>query len=163
MASSDESFFQRNSSCLWFGGGCCSCLVILLIAMVALPVGGIAALFTGLRSSDVYQVALERAQSDPTVVEALGEPIEPGILFSGSINFSGSSGEADYSVPLRGPRGRATLYVIGQKRAGEWTFELMEVEIQDTGERVDLLGADGSSGSLAPGAAARAEEGDNSA
>ncbi len=106
-------------------------------------VGFIAAIFVvimgAMRASDAYQIAMSRARQHPAVVDALGEPIEGGWFVSGNISVSGASGEADLSVPLSGPQGSGTLYVVADKVAGEWIFERMEVAFADSGERVNLL------------------------
>lgn len=130
-----------NRSCLWAAGGCCGCLALLMGLMVILPVGGGVALFQGLKSSDVYTGAVDAARADARVVDELGEPIETGLLFSGSINTSPNSGDADFSIPLSGPKGDAKLYVVAAKRAGVWEFELLEIEIERTGARFDLRGS----------------------
>jgi hypothetical protein len=69
----------------------------------------------------------------------LGEPIELGFWISGSINISGPTGNADFSVPLSGPKGAGRLYIVGEKSAGKWSFDLLEVEIDGRDERIDLL------------------------
>jgi hypothetical protein len=71
------------------------------------------------------------------VRKLLGEPIEEGWLFSGSIHVTGPSGAARLAVPLRGPRARGTLLVAARKREGEWAFERAEVQVGS--ERLDLL------------------------
>ena len=156
-----------NRSCLWAAGGCCGCLALIFLLLLVVPVGGGVALFQGLKSTDAYQQAVTAAQQDPRLIEALGSPIETGLLFSGSINTSGSSGEADFSIPLKGPDGRATLYVVAIKTAGRWTFEVLEAEIESSGERFDLRGSlpsrllpdgdDGSAEGLAVGSEAANE------
>ena len=139
-----KSWWGRNW--MWaVPSGCLGCLL--------LPAGCVAAIgflvFGLFRTSDVYTEALERAREDLRVVEALGEPIEPGWWMMGSINISGPSGDADFSLPLSGPDGSGTLYVVAEKSAGEWAFETLLVEIDGTGERIDLLG-DGPRARAAP-------------
>jgi hypothetical protein len=114
------------------------CLVLVLIGAV-FGVGLAGLIFTGLKSSGPYSQALELARQNREVVEALGEPIEAGWLASGSVSIVGSSGEAELSIPIHGPRNRGTIYVIAEKRAGQWDFELLEVEIEGLSERIDLL------------------------
>jgi Cytochrome oxidase complex assembly protein 1 len=92
-----------------------------------------------IKSSDAYQMALQRAKADPKVVSALGEPIVEGFFSSGNINESGSSGSADLSIPVSGPKGEAEIYVIAKKSAGKWTFSDLLVEIKKTEDRIDLL------------------------
>jgi hypothetical protein len=92
-----------------------------------------------MRTSDAYQIAMSSAREHPAVIDALGEPIEVGWFVSGNINVNGASGEANLSVPLNGPRGSGTLYIVADKVAGEWIFERMEVALADSSERVNLL------------------------
>jgi hypothetical protein len=97
------------------------------------------AVMGAMRSSDAYTIAMSAAKGHPAVVDALGEPIEVGWFVSGNISVNGASGEADLSIPLNGPRGSATLYVVADKIAGQWEFERMEVELDESRERVSLL------------------------
>jgi hypothetical protein len=123
----------------WIGCGCGGCLVaILLVVGLIAAIGGLA--FFGLKQADAYKLALERAQHNPAVIAALGEPIEAGLLVSGSVNISGPTGSADISIPISGPEGKGTIYVVATKSAGQWEFSTLEVEIHATGERIDLLG-----------------------
>ena len=106
-------------------------------------VGFIAAIFMvvmgAMRTTDAYQIAMSKARQHPAVIDAIGEPIEVGWFVSGNISVSGTSGEADLSVPLNGPQGSGTLYIVADKVAGEWIFERMEVALADSMERVNLL------------------------
>ena len=101
-------------------------------------------LFSNIKESEAYTEAIAIAQQDPRVIEVLGEPIEPGFFLSGSVNFSGSTGEADIQIPLSGPKGSATLYVVAHRSAGEWEFERLEVDGMEFPRRVDLLDSDDS-------------------
>lgn len=94
--------------------------------------------FSMFRSSEPYQQALERARQNQQVVAALGTPIEPGWLMAGSINDSGATGEADFSLPIAGPKGKGTIYINARKAAGRWEFRVLVVEL-DNGTRIDLL------------------------
>ena len=97
--------------------------------------------FGAMKSSDAYQTALAKAKADPRVVNALGSPIKAGFFVSGSTNVSGSSGQADLTVPISGPNGKGTIYVVASKFAGEWAFSKLIVEVGKTGERIDLTEA----------------------
>ncbi len=117
------------------------------------PVGGLGALvlFTGaialfaylvfglMKSSDVYKMAIAKAKAHPSVQEAIGAPIEAGLLISGEISQGGSSGHADLSIPVSGPDGEATIYILADKSAGQWKFTTLVMEINETRERIDLL------------------------
>jgi cytochrome oxidase complex assembly protein 1 len=92
-----------------------------------------------MKSSDAYKTALTKAKSDPRVVSALGSPIADGWFVGGKTNVSGTSGQADMTVPISGPKGKGTLYFVATKFAGQWSFSKLMVEIGSTGQRIDLI------------------------
>ena len=96
-------------------------------------------LFGTMKTSGAYKDALTKARADSAVVQALGSPIKEGFFVSGSVNVSGSSGDADLSIPISGPNGKATVYVKATKSMGEWQFQELAVQVKQTGERIDLL------------------------
>ncbi len=96
-------------------------------------------LFEELRSSEVYQMALKEAKSNPDVVQVLGEPVEPGWWLNGSIEVNGPTGQADLAIPISGPKDSGTLYVIAQKTAGQWQFVTLKVVVDSQNERINLL------------------------
>ena len=112
------------------------CLLVLLLAF-----GGCVSLFVGafaaMKNTGAYTQAVERARSHPDAVARLGEPIEAGWLLQGRFDDHGATGEAAYSVPVHGPRGRGTLHVEARKHAGRWTFEWLEL-VPDDGAPIDL-------------------------
>ena len=91
-----------------------------------------------MKQSDAYKIALARAQTNPALIEAIGSPISQTGVVSGNSNVNGAVGEANLSIPLSGPKGKATLYVEAKKSADLWLFQTMVVKIEKTGERIDL-------------------------
>ena len=119
---------------------------LLLGLLIALTVLGMAAVFgilmlimSLLKGSDVAKGAMARARSNPAVVQHLGTPLVEGWFISGSINVSNSSGDADLTLPISGPRGKGTLFVTAHKSAGTWTYSVMQVAFEGSPERIDLL------------------------
>jgi hypothetical protein len=112
------------------------------LSMLLLFVGGIAVIMTltfgMMKSSDAYGLAMARAQASPEVRAALGEPIQAGYMVSGRVNVSGPAGDANMSIPLSGPRGSGTLYLVAEKSAGQWRFEELVLEVEASGARIDL-------------------------
>jgi hypothetical protein len=113
--------------------GCLSliALAVLFVVCIAFFV------FSILKSSDIYKSAVARAKSNQRVVAALGTPIQEGMFVSGKSNVTGPSGEADLAIPISGPKGKATIYAVAAKSAGEWTFSKLVVKL-DGGETIDL-------------------------
>ena len=91
-----------------------------------------------MKQSEAYKIALARAQANPAVIEAIGSPISQTGIVSGNSNVNGAIGEANLSIPLSGPKGKATLCVEAKKSADTWFFQTMVVKIEKNGERIDL-------------------------
>jgi hypothetical protein len=105
---------------------------VLVIAVLFLVYGA-------LKSSDPYKQALATANGDARVVRALGSPITDRFFTTGSFNTSGPTGRAEFALPVKGPKGNATIFVTASKSLGEWNFEALVVETTGTRERIDLL------------------------
>lgn len=95
-----------------------------------------------IRSSEPYRHALDEARASAAVRELLGEPVAEGALPGGSIDVSGSTGSADLSIPISGPKGSATLYVVGRKTAGEWEYSTLRVKPDGDAAAIDLVPAE---------------------
>ncbi len=130
---------QRKS---WLGRNWKWLLLVAFLGVVLFAGGIFALIMGGMRSSDVAQAAVARAQANPTVVQRLGAGIDEGWLMSGSINVAaGGTGDADLTVPISGPKGSGTVYVTARKVAGAWDYSQMIAAIEGSGERIDLLAA----------------------
>jgi hypothetical protein len=110
--------------------------------------GGVVTLIIGLvfgliKSSEPYREALARAKGNAEVRAALGEPIQEGFFVNGSISTQSvngvESGEANFSIPISGPKGSAAIQVIASKSAGTWTYSSMRVDIESQRRTIDLL------------------------
>ena len=130
------TWWQRNWK--WFVPVCVGS-VILFVGLIMLI---FVAVFGMMKSSDAYKDALAMVRENQDVQEALGSPIEAGLLVMGNINVSGSSGHADLAIPVSGPYGEGTIYVVASKSAGRWTMLQLVIELKATNERIDLLAAD---------------------
>lgn len=131
------SWFQRNKKMAIVGGCALVTFVLLLVlGFVAVIAFGVMSL---VKSSNAYTEALSLARQNEEVRTALGEPIEDGWFVTGSVQSSGSSGEASLVIPLNGPKDEGTLYVEGRKSAGAWHYSTMELEVKSTRQRIRLL------------------------
>jgi TonB family protein len=122
------------------------CLGMFLI-VGAFIVGIFVVVMSAVKSSEVYQYALEKAKADPTVIEELGEPIKDGWLVQGSVETSGGMGSAKFQIPINGPKKSGTIYAVASKDAAaygssDWIYTTLEVEVEGRPERIKLAGQD---------------------
>ena len=128
-----QTWWSRNWK--WFVPTGCLTIIALGVAFVAVIV---LVVFGAMKSSDAYKMALARAKADPRVIEAIGTPIKEGMLVSGNTHVDGASGNADLSIPISGPKGKATIYAAATKFAGKWTYDKLVVQ-PASGDQIDLL------------------------
>jgi hypothetical protein len=122
-------WFDRNWK--WF--------VPLLGVMGFVLIGGFVIFLFGLmKSSGAYQGALSRVKTAPAVVAALGTPIKEGYFFTGNISVNGPSGRAELTIPISAPKGTATVYVAATKSLGVWHYDHLIVQIDASGQRIDI-------------------------
>ena len=125
---------KKTSPWVWIGCGC----GVLLLGLAAFVAFITFIVFAALRSAEPYKDGVARAQADPRVRAALGAPVEPGWLVSGSIHTENRSGDCDLSIALKGSKQNGRLRVIGTKDDGRWTYTRMTVR-PDSGPPIDLL------------------------
>jgi len=128
-----RSWFARNWP--WF-------VPVVVLAPLLTCVGFVTLLgvlvFGLIKNSDPYNDSLQAAQQSPALQAELGTPIEPGFMVFGEIKLNNNSGDADISYTVSGPSGDATVYVVGTKSAGQWTYQTMDAQVDATGQRIDL-------------------------
>ena len=130
----ERNWFGRN----WKWALPTGCL--LMVVLVAAFLGAIFFfVFSMMKTNTAYQHAMESARGDTEVVAALGQPITEGWFVSGSFEETGPSGQASFAIPVSGPKGAGTIYVEAKKSAGQWNYEVMAVQVDGSGTRIDLL------------------------
>jgi hypothetical protein len=136
-----RGWFSRNGK--WvaaLAGG-----FVLLSCICAAGVAGTAGAavygaFSLLKNNPAYRQALQTVQKDVRAQEMLGTPIEAGWLISGEISETGSSGTADFSIPVSGPKGSGRIDVVAEKNHGEWIITLLQLVMDGTHERLLIIG-----------------------
>ena len=110
----------------------------LILGLVALVGGIVFVAMSAIKSSDVYQGALKVAQTHPAAIQRLGEPIKDGWFVSGNVNYTNGSGNANFDIPVSGPKGSGTLRVRAVNPSGAWMYEKLELSVKG-GETISLL------------------------
>jgi cytochrome oxidase complex assembly protein 1 len=105
-------------------GGCVATFAILI--------------FASLKNSEAYNKSFEAVCASKEVQSELGSPIRPAFLVSGGIYVNTLGGHAQVSYDVSGPKGAATVYVIADKKDGEWTFRSIKVLPKDSGRKIDV-------------------------
>jgi hypothetical protein len=136
-----RGWFARN---LWW-------LLPTAILVVVVPIGCCVGIFVwligSLKSSEPYQMALERVRADRQVIEKLGEPVEasdwiPTGNFSHHVNNGVASGEVTFDFNVSGPKGTGRVHAEAVCQNGKWRLRLLQVTPEGGGEIVTLPNED---------------------
>lgn len=128
-----RNWWNRNWK--WFvPTGCLSLIVLFALFLV----GVFFEVTSIIKDSDAYIESMELVQHNKILIEKLGSPIETDGMVSGTVSAVNDIRKCDVQVPLKGPKGKATLFVVGEKR-GKWKYSEMSVYIEKTDEKIDLL------------------------
>ncbi len=76
-----------------------------------------------MRNSDAYKLAMNTAEMSPCITSTLGSPLQAGWMMGGSISESSVKGDAELSIPVRGPKGKGDLDVQATKLSGDWKID----------------------------------------
>ena len=95
--------------------------------------------WVAIRRSDVYKQVVARAEMHPVLREQLGEPIRPGWLVFGEYRVRGGAGIAKLSIPISGPRGKATIHVVATRGLGIWWYSTLTAEVDGRAMPIALL------------------------
>jgi len=110
-------------------------LALGLVGFLGLLLGGIT---TPLKSSWAYSAGVARAVADPRVRQALGEPVVPGWVVTGSVSAAGARSQAQLSVPLEGATRPGRLKLAAHATGNSWQFDQLQVAI-DGAPSINLL------------------------
>lgn len=111
--------------------------LLVYVVLVSLFVILIMSIMVGMKSSEVYKLAVDKLQSSPEAVTALGAPIRTGVPM-GYIEVSGPAGSASMSFNAEGAKQNGRVYFEGTKDLGQWAIKRAVLELEGTGERIDL-------------------------
>lgn len=92
-----------------------------------------------MKNSEAYKMSLATVQNNPQVIEVIGSPIESGFFVSGSVQTSGSSGEAELNYKIIGPNGEGITYVAAKKKLGKWNIVELATYFEDIDKRIDII------------------------
>jgi hypothetical protein len=128
-----RGWWSRNW--LWFVPTGCLTLFVLFLGFIGVVM---LTAFGAIKSTGTYKTALTRASNDPRVIDAIGTPIKDSWYVIGKTEVSGGSGTSELTIPISGPKGKATIFVNSEKFAGDWKFKRIAVKIQATSQLIDL-------------------------
>ncbi|MEI9415188.1 cytochrome c oxidase assembly factor Coa1 family protein [Mesorhizobium sp. Cs1321R2N1] len=117
------------------------------LAVWVVGMGGVAAMFVTipylLKGGDAYHMTMDAIRADDRVKTAIGEDLADNFWIGGNvfINANGS-GDAQFSIPVHGTKGRGTAYSHAVRTAGKWSMRLLVVRVEGVDAPIVLTNED---------------------
>ncbi len=112
----------------------CGCLGMALVgaAVIGFIVWGAG---KAMKSAEPYRDSIAAIEGNAAAAEALGTPVKPGFLPSGSFNVDNGVSTVDFSIPVSGPKGKGTIRVVASKASDSapWTYETWQLDVEGGG------------------------------
>ena len=105
----------RTTQRYWAIGG-----VAVWVTLAVILGGSFWGIQTIMKNNGAYTLAMQELRTSREIAEVFGQPLEDGFFPTGSVSTSGSSGIADLTIFISGPRAKGTAYVKAVKEYGEW-------------------------------------------
>jgi hypothetical protein len=138
MSAIEQTTTQKSSAGKVVAIVGCGCLGLVLLVLAGV---GVAAFFgaKAFKNNAPYLDSIAVVESNAAALEALGSPISPGFIPSGSISTENGQGSVDFTIPVSGPKGKGSIRVVGSKAPGSssWSYETWELQVAD-GETIPL-------------------------
>lgn len=131
-----KNWFGRNWTWVVPVGGCLT-LIILFVLGIGAAIFGVTKAISG---SEPYEYAVEQAKANKDVQFVLGEPIETNGIMQGNISLeNGDSGHVDIKIPIKGPKDKGHVYIVGEKVDGKWVYEKLQVKTENGENTIYML------------------------
>jgi hypothetical protein len=95
--------------------------------------------FLAFRTSTIFKQTMATVRTDDHLKELIGSPVQPGILVLGTFSRHASGTMVNLTIPLYGPKGKATAFAVGSKTGGGWKFTTLQIQVKGRKNHIDLL------------------------
>ena len=131
----EPSWWKRNRKWALPVGGCLSLIIIVITVIVV----GAFGLVESVKENTKYDEVIAKAQSNEAVIDALGTPIDQDGIGSYNISITNGHRTSSATIPIKGPKGKAELYVSTSGKDDNLTYEQIEVYIEYLDQTINLL------------------------
>jgi Cytochrome oxidase complex assembly protein 1 len=131
VAGEQEWRDRHPNAKIWIG-----CLVAIILPTL-FGIGGGCLVEYSFHHHPTTQQALARAQDDPRIAQAIGQPMQVGWVIKGNIHVKDGHGYADLRIPISGPNGKGTIVFHAKEISRNWEFSILRVDL-DGSTTIDL-------------------------
>ncbi len=96
-----------------------------------------------LKGSDAYHMTMDAVRADERVKAAIGDDLSDNFWVGGHLNVNANgAGDAEFSIPVHGAKGKGTVYSRVVRTAGQWSMRLLVVRVDGVDAPIVLKNED---------------------
>ena len=134
LVKEERSWWQRNWKWVVPTGGCLTLIIVGILVLGSVIFGFV----DKIQESSGGDEALILVKANEKVKDVLGEPIEKDGFGSYRVNNYNGHKTAEVTIPIKGSKAAATLFMKTSGSGDSKTFEIFELKLEATGEVIDL-------------------------
>jgi len=96
-----------------------------------------------LKGNDAYRMTMDAVRVDDRVKSAIGDGLTDNFWVGGHVNVNvNGSGDAQFSIPIHGRKGKGTAFSNVVRTAGKWSMRLPVVRVDGVDAPIVLINED---------------------
>lgn len=96
-----------------------------------------------LKGNDAYRMTMGAVRVDNRVKSAIGDDLADSFWVGGHVNVNvNGSGDAQFSIPIHGSKGKGTVFSNIVRTAGKWSMRLLVVRVDGVYAPIVLINED---------------------
>lgn len=115
-------------------------VIAAMILFSVIVAGGSGLLFfynQAMKSTPIFQEVLAQVKKNEMMQKSLGKNLREGWLVSGSIQYQGTNGLADFQFPIAGDQGQGRVKTKAIMKDGVW--DIQSIQFTKDGQEFTLL------------------------
>ena len=91
--------------------------------------------------NSLYENAIEKAETNPKVIEFIGEiePIDKLAILEGHAIYSNNNNSVESSIRIKGNKGKGKLDISAVKSGTKWYYKKINIRIKEPKQEIQIL------------------------
>lgn len=134
-----ENWWQKNWK--WFAPSLTVIILAVGILLLTLTGGNLGNFAQAYSDTELYENALQKANSNLKVKEELGElePISKLAIIEGDVQYSKNNQFVEMTVRVSGSKGRAAMDIAAERIQNSWNYKKIIVRIKNPPEKKQTI------------------------
>lgn len=134
----EKSWFKKNW--IWFLPAIILLIFFGFILCTTID-GNVTDIAQAYSENSLYENAIEKAETNPKVIEFIGEiePIDKLAILEGIVIYSNNNNSVELSIRIKGNKGKGKMDISADKRGIKWDYKKINIRIKEPKQEIQIL------------------------